>query len=191
MMYKILIIDKSIQNIQLNGKVKYVTPDKALNELKNSEYDLIYINTKINTKLLMKSILSDYMKLPIKLKKLAIQNDINNTYINLQIINKLIFDNLEIIEFKNFNEEMTIALILKQFLIGETEVKKIYNNICPKDFNIKEVRKTIDNVVKKNYTAENILRKFKYYICHKKIKTKFFENILMNIESDINKIEQL
>ena len=131
------------------------------------------------------------MELPKWLKKLAIKDEIGNTYINLQIINKLIFDNLKIIEFKNFNEEMTIALILKQFLIGETEVEKIYNNICPKDLNIKEVRKTVDNVVKKNYTADNILRNFKYYICHKNIKTKFFENILKNIESDINKMEQL
>jgi len=190
-MYKILIIDKTIQNIQLRSKVKYVAPNKALNELKNSEYDLIYINTKINTKFLMKSILSDYMELPIKLKKLTIKNEITNTYINLQIVNKLIFNNLEVIEFKDFYEKMTIALILKQFLIGETEVKKIYNNICPKDLNIKEVRKTVDNVVKKNYIADNILRKFKYYICHKNIKAKFFKNILINIENDINKMEQL
>ena len=190
-MYKILIIDESIQNIQLNGKVKYVTTNKAFSELKSSEYDLIYINLNYQTKILEETIFSDYMELPKKLKKLTVQNDIKNTYINLQIINKLIFDNLEIIEFKNFNEEMTIALILKQFLIGETKVKKIYNNICPKDLNIKEVRKTVDNVVKKNYTAENILRKFKYYICHKTIKKKFFENILINIENDIDKMEQL
>lgn len=190
-MYKILVIDASIQNIQIDSKIKYVKPEKAISELKDSEFDLIFITDKFKTSSLEKVMLADYMELPKGLKKLAIKNEVNHTYINLQIVNKLIFDNLEIIEFKDFYEKMTIALILKQFLIGETEVKKIYNNICPKELKLKYLKRTVDNVVKRNYVVNNLIRKCKYYICHKRIKTKFFKNILVNIESDINKMEKL
>lgn len=188
-MYRILIIDTNIQNIQLKNKVKYIKLKEAIKELKTSEYDLIFLKDKVES--LEKIILADYMQLPKELKKLAINNEENHTYISLQIVNKLIIDNLKIIEFKDFYEEMAIALILKQFLIGETNLEKTYNNICPKEQNEKEIRKTVEKVVRRSYSAKKIIRKCKYYMCHKRIKVKFFENIFVNIKNDINNMENL
>lgn len=190
-MYKILIIDESAQNIQRNNKIKYLNPEKAVIELKDSEFDLIFLNNNVKTNFLEKVILADYMQLPKELKKLVIRNEANHTYINLQIVNKLIFNNIETIEFKNFYEKMTIALILKQFLMGKTEYEKIYNNICPKELKIEDLKRTVENVVKRNYATENLIRKGKYYIYHKKIRKKFFEKIFVNIKHEIKNMEKL
>ena len=188
-MYRILIIDTNIQNIQLKNKVKCIKLQETINELKNSEYDLIFLNKKVES--LEKIILADYMQIPRELEKLAINNEAKHTYISLQIVNKLIFDNMKIVEFKDFYEEMIIALMLKQFLIGETNLEKIYNNICPKEQNEKEIRKIVEKVIRRNYSVNKIIRKCKYYICHKRINAKFFENILVNIKNDINNMENL
>lgn len=182
-MYKILKINKSKQNIQTNN---------IINELSNISYDIIYVAEEVKTDKIEEIILSsNYMLLPDVLKKLTINNDIRNTYISLEIINKLIIDNIKIVELKDFYEEMSIASIIKQVLIGIKETKNIYENICPNKNIKKRLKETVDKIVSRNYAANNIIRKYKYVLCHKKIKEKFFRKILVNIEKDIEKMESV
>lgn len=182
-MYKILKINKSKQNILINN---------IINELSNISYDIIYVAKDVKTDKIEEIILSsNYILLPDVLKKLAINNDIKNTYISIEIINKLIIDNIKIVEIKDFCEEMSIASIIKQILIGEKERKNIYKNICPNKNIERNFKKIVNNVVSRNYAANNIIRKLKYVLCHKKIKVKFFRKIILNIEKDIEKLESL
>ena len=159
-MYKILKINKSKQNIQTNN---------IINELSNISYDIIYVAEEVKTDKIEEIILSsNYMLLPDVLKKLTINNDIRNTYISLEIINKLIIDNIKIVETKN-----------------------IYENICPNKNIKKRLKETVDKIVSRHYAANNIIRKYKYVLCNKKIKEKFFRKILVNIEKDIEKMESV
>ena len=118
-MYKILIVEN---NEILIKNVKHIKIDSFMEELK-SEYDLIYINEKYITKQTSMRIEPEYMKLPVELKKLAINKETNRTYISLQIINKLILDNLKIIDFKDYYEEMTMAIVIKQMLNRSNKFK--------------------------------------------------------------------
>lgn len=111
-MYRLLIVENNEIPIK---DVKHIKIDSLVEELK-SEYDLIYIDEKYITKQLKKQIEPEYMILPKELKKLAINGQKSKTYISLQIVNKLIIDNLKIIEFKDYYEEMTIAIVIKQML---------------------------------------------------------------------------
>lgn len=111
-MYRILIVDNDEIPIK---NVKHIKIDSLVEELK-SEYDLIYIDEKYITKQISKHIDPEYMILPKELKKLEINEEKNKTYVSLQIVNKLIFDNLKIIEFKDYYEEMAIAIVIKQML---------------------------------------------------------------------------
>lgn len=119
-MYRILIVENSEIPIK---DVKHIKIEKLSEELK-SEYDLIYIHEKYITKQISKQILPEYMILPKELNNLAINNEPNKTYISLQIINKLIIDNLKIIDFKDYYEEITIAIIIKQMLNRRNKFKK-------------------------------------------------------------------
>lgn len=119
-MYRILIVENNEIPIK---NVKHIKIDGFMEELK-SEYDLIYIDEKYVTKQISMQIEPEYMKLPIELKKLAINGEINRTYISLQIVNKLIIDNLKIIDFKNYYEEMTIAIVIKQMLNRNNKFKQ-------------------------------------------------------------------
>ncbi len=182
-MYKILEINNSKQIIPINNIIK---------KLSNIYYDIIYVAGEVKTDEIEEMILSsNYMLLPDILKKLTINNDIRNTYVSIEIINKLIIDNIKIVELKDFYEEMSIASIIKQVLIGIKETKNIYENICPNKTIEKRLKKTVDKVVSRHYVANNIIRKFKYILCHKKIKEKFFRKILANIEKDIEKMESV
>lgn len=182
-MYKILEINNKKQIIQINNIIK---------ELSNISYDIIYVAGEVKTDKIEEIILSsNYMLLPDVLKKLTMNNDIKNTYISLEIINKLIIDNIKIVEMKDFYEEMSIASIIKQILIGVEERKNIYKNICPNKSIERKLKETVNNVITRNYAANNIIRKFKYVLCHKKIKKIFFKKILSNIEKDIEKMESL
>ena len=150
-MYKILKINKSKQNIQTNN---------IINELSNISYDIIYVAEEVKTDKIEEIILSsNYMLLPDVLKKLTINNDIRNTYISLEIINKLIIDNIKIVELKDFYEEMSIASIIKQVLIGIKETKNIYENICPNKNIKKRLKETVDKIVSRNYASNNIIIK--------------------------------
>ena len=123
-MYKILIVNYFDNDIQIKQHIKYINLDQIKDELKKSEYDLIYLNINNITQPIEKIILADYMQLPKALNKLSINNDRMGTYINLQLINKLIINNIKIIEFKNYHEAMTIASLLKQMLKRREKLKK-------------------------------------------------------------------
>lgn len=190
-MYKILIVEKEIQNIQKKNSVKNITINQLEKELKTKEYDLIYIENKFLKDKIEKIILSDYMLLPKALEKLAINEAPNNTYINLKNVNKYIINNTKIIEFRNYYEEMVISSIIKYKLINNADIKQIYKKICPNIITKIKVKKTVNEVVCKNYAANSILRKCKYYLFQKKIKKQFFDKILKNIEYDINQSNNL
>lgn len=111
-MYRILCVENNEIPIK---NVKHIKIDSLVEELK-SEYDLIYIDEKHITKQIRKLIESDHMILPKELNKLAINEEKNTVFIRLEAVNKLIFDNLKIIDFKNYYDEMIIAIILKQML---------------------------------------------------------------------------
>lgn len=111
-MYSILCVGNNEIPIK---DVKYIKIDSLVEELK-SEYDLIYIEEKYITKQIKKQIEADYMLLPKELNKFAIEHGNNKVYVRLENVNKLIFDNLKIIDFKNYYEEMTIAIVIKQML---------------------------------------------------------------------------
>lgn len=119
-MYRILIVGNNEIPIK---DVKHIKINNLVEELK-SEYDLIYINEKYITKQLSMKIEPEYMILPKELMKLAINGEIERTYISLQIVNKLILDNLKILDFKNYYEEMTIAIIIKQMLNRRNKFKQ-------------------------------------------------------------------
>lgn len=119
-MYRILIVENNKIPIK---DVKHIKIDSLVEELK-SEYDLIYIDEKYITKQISMQIEPEYMILPKELKKLAINGEKSKTYISLQIVNKLIFDNLKIIEFKDYYEEITIAIVIKQMLNRNNKFKQ-------------------------------------------------------------------
>lgn len=119
-MYRILVVENNKIPIK---DVKHIKIETLMEELK-SEYDLIYIDEKYVTKQISMQIEPEYMILPKELKKLEINGEKNKTYISLQIVNKLIIDNLKIIEFKDYYEEMTIAIVIKQMLNRNNKFKQ-------------------------------------------------------------------
>ena len=180
---KIITDNKNLLNVEIlsisdDGLVFKRMPKAKKKEVKTDKIEEIILS-------------SNYMLLPDVLKKLTINNDIRNTYISLEIINKLIIDNIKIVELKDFYEEMSIASIIKQVLIGIEETKNIYENICPNKNIEKRLKETVNKIVSRHYAANNIIKKYKYVLCHKKIKKKFFRKILANIEKDIEKMESV
>lgn len=190
-MYKILIINDIIQNIHRENIIKYLKVDYLVNELKSSNYDLIYLNNKDKTEEIEKHIQADFMKLPPILNKLAINKEAKNTYINLQFINRLIMNNLQLIKFKDYFEEIVTSNIIKQMLIEEQDFKKFFNNICPNKFIETKVKIAIQKTIIRNYAGNSMIRKLKYVIYHRKIEKMFFNDILVNIKKDINKMQEL
>lgn len=120
MNYKILIVENNEIPIK---SFKHINVEELLEEIKY-EYDLIYIDKKYITKQIKEEIEQEYMILPGVLKKLQINGEEDKTYINLQIINKLIFDNLKIIDFKDCYEEVIMAIIIKQMLNRNSKFKR-------------------------------------------------------------------
>ena len=61
--------------------------------------------------------------------KLSLNPQIYTTFINIQILNKLIMDNIKIIEFRNYYEEVLVANIIKQQIIKPDKIKQIYKEL--------------------------------------------------------------
>ena len=190
-MYNILVIDNKIRDIHSKHKIKSLKPENVIKELKTFDYDLIYLNSKYKTEEIEKNILSDFMKLPYILKKLTINNEIESTYISLQIINELIIRNTHDIKFKDYYEEVVTLNIVKQILILQIRISNIINNICPNKVIKDKVEKAIESVIKRNYVRNSLIRRFQYIIFHKKVTEKFFGNIIIDIKKNINELEIL
>lgn len=191
-MYKILIIGKT-NDLKKNGEnVKHINLKETIEELGKKEYDLLYL-TKVNTTNKMeRCIFSDYTILPKLLNKLAINNDRENTYINLQIINKLIMGNLKLIEFEKFDEGPVIAFILKEMLLyNQINLKEICKSISVKMMVKMRTKRTMKRVICRSYSSDSLLRKMKYFIFQKRINKQFFEKIMNNIRYDISVMESL
>jgi len=111
--------------VELLGSKK----NKKLIEKLKEEYDLIYLKNDIMSERVKKAILCDYMILPNILNKLSLNPQIYTTFINIQILNKLIMDNIKIIEFRNYYEEVLVANIIKQQIIKPDKIKQIYKEL--------------------------------------------------------------
>ena len=182
-MYKILVVDKDINvaNNEAMG-INYVQSKDLEDKLKIKEYDLIYLNKRSFNKEINKMILSDYMELPSILEKLAL---------NMQILNKLIMDNIKIIEYSNYCEELVIANVVKQKIIKPRKNRQIYKEICLSNQEYLDVKKTVSSVIKESYSGGNFWRNCKYVLKKNKIQEMFFNKIIQNIRNDIESMENV
>ena len=189
-MYKILIVNEHIEvSERKETNISYTNSNSLEMILKKEEYDLIYLKNDIMSERVKKAILCDYMILPNILNKLSLNPQIYTTFINIQILNKLIMDNIKIIEFSNYYEEVLVANIIKQQIIKPDKIKQIYKELSLNEKEIIMAKKTVNSVVLKNYIGGNFLRKCKYVLKKNKIQEMFFNKIIKNINNDILNME--
>ena len=185
-MYKVLIgKDNITQQFQKENSITYTKKDKLLEMLGHDEYDLIYIDYKYRDNQVEQLVFKDYMILPKCMSKLIINNDRDNTFINLNFINVLIRKNVEVIEFKDYLEEIILSSIIKEMLNGQSNEDIICAKIYVTANEIKYVKRIINSIISRHYAADSRIRKLKYILCKQKIKNKFFSNIVNNINNDI------
>lgn len=191
-MYKIIIVECTKQSYKelVKGKqhnIEYVKKENLDKKLQKEEYDIIYIPKEIAKNELINKTLNDYEIVPNILKKLELNSDYI-TLTNIQIVNRLILDNINIIQFKN-NFEMTLiayeirkGLTNKQTYLTDNEITLI-----------DRIRKNIilNLVIVRNYSGKSIWRIIKYLFNNKKIQKLFFEKIKNNIKNDIKEIEKI
>lgn len=192
-MYKILIVNEKelipqskIKNEQC---IKYIQKGEIEKVLKTQEFDLIYIKDDLMTEKIRKRIECDFIILPLKLNKLKSKDIGYLTFINLQIINKLIMENIGIIRFKNYYEEMVIASIIKMKIIEELNIRQIASKICKNKIQRIKMKNAIENVIIRDYAGNSIMRKIRYVFKKKMIWNRFFYKILDNIEKDIDNMK--
>lgn len=194
-MYKILVVNDCTQILsdEFDNQqcVDYVKVNNLEAILKQREYDLIYFTNNLITEKLKKQILCDYMIVPKALKKLSLNTQICTTFLNIQILNKLIMDNIRCIKFKDYYEELVIANIIKEKIIHNTNLKEIYNKMCNNETEKTNVIKAVKRVIVKHYAGDSLLRRCKYVFCQKRIQEKFFKSILHNIDNDIANMREL
>ena len=189
-MYKILIVNDQTKGISKEDKnITYVQLNDLKSILKNEEFDLIYLSSNLLTEETKSIILCDYMEVPKILEKLALNQQICSTFINIQILNKLIMDNIEIIEFEDNYEQIAIANIVKEKVIKTRKIKQIYKDLDLNKQDNCRLKKAVNSVILKNYTGGNFLRKCKYVLKKRKIQEKFFDKIITNIKNDILELE--
>ena len=190
-MYKIIIVEGTNQSYKelVKGKqhnIEYVKKDNLDNKLQRKEYDIIYIPKESVRNELIDKTLNDYEIVPNILKKL----DLNSDYItltNIQVLNKLILDNIDIIQFKNNFEATLIAYKIRKKLTNETYLVEKYLTQFDK---IREYI-TLNLVIARNYSGKSIWRILKYLLNQKKIQKLFFEKIENNIKNDIQDIKKI
>lgn len=189
-MYKILIVNDQTKGISKEDKnIRYVQLNDLKSILKNEEFDLIYLSSNLLTEETKSIILCDYMEVPKILEKLALNHQICSTFINIQILNKLIMDNIEIIEFEDNYEQIAIANIVKEKVVKTRKIKQIYKDLDLNKQDNCRLKKAVNSVILKNYTGGNFLRKCKYVLKKRKIQEKFFDKIITNIKNDILELE--
>lgn len=191
-MYKIIIVEGTNQSYKelVKGKqhnIEYVKKDNLDNKLQRKEYDIIYIPKEIVRNELIDKTLNDYEIVPNILKKLNLNSDYI-TLTNIQVLNKLILDNFDIIQFKNNFEITLIAYEIRKKLTSEQTY------LTDKEITIIDrIRKNIilNLVIVRNYSSKSIWRTIKYLFSKKKIQKLFFEKIENNIKNDIKEIEKI
>lgn len=196
-MYKVLIISKSFRQKEevIDEKVhsiKYATADEIREVLRDNEFDLIYFEKKLITEDNEERILDDFIKVPKILGKLKLKIQTHNTYINLQILNKLIINNINIVKFNGYLEEMLVASIIKEKIINDTEID--INKIMNKLFSKKEKRmatKILVDVVSRYFFKEKNISRYEFIFNRKILTNKFINIILRNIKLDIKYMEQI
>lgn len=194
-MYKILAIGEKIANIEDKNAVKYVGMEEVAKELRNNEYDFVYLNLD-NMPIEMRikkeieiGIYEKYMSLPVMMRKLSINSDWKNTYINLKIKNKLLVKNIETIEYKGY-EGVVLVYILEELLNDEPcRIKEICELVTIEMFGVVKASKLMKRVVCRNYSKNSLKQKLKYILFQKKINKNFFEKLLNNIKEDIEELE--
>ena len=189
-MYKIIIVEDTNQSYKelVKGKqhnIEYVKKEELDDKLRREEYDIIYLPREIGKNELINKTLNDYEVAPTILKKLYLNNDYI-TLTNIQLINKLILDNINIIQFKNNFEATLIAYKIRKKLTNETYLVEKYLTQFDK---IREYI-TLNLVIARNYSGKSIWRILKYLLNQKKIQKLFFEKIENNIKNDIQDIKK-
>lgn len=191
-MYKVLVIESADKDIIGNKhKIKYISKEKAKYEIEKVDYDLIfckkeYLEEKLNATLLM-----NYTIIPKSFEKILKERATAIVYLNIYILNKVILENIKIIEFKDWEEEIAVAAILKQKLLGEMFIKNIYKKLSSNRDEKVRITKIIEKVIQRNYNATNFFRRCKYFLRRKNIQEKFWENLITNIDNDINCMEKV
>lgn len=197
-MYRVLIISKSLKqeekiiDEELHS-VKYISVDEISEILRENEFDLIYFEKKLITEDNEERILHDFIKVPKILGKLKLRIQTHNTYINLQILNKLIMNNINIVKFNGYLEEMLVASIIKEKIINDTEIdiNKIINKLFSNNKEKRIVTKILSNVVSRYFLKEKNISKYKFMFNKKILINKFINIILRNIKLDIKYMEQI
>lgn len=196
-MYKVLIISKSFGQKEeiIDEKahsIKYATADEIREVLRDNEFDLIYFEKKLITEDNEERILDDFIKVPKILGKLKLKIQTHNTYINIQILNKLIINNINIVKFNGYLEEMLVASIIKEKMTNDTEID--INKIMNKLFSKKEKRmakKILEDVVSRYFLKEKNISRYKFIFNKEMLTNKFINIILRNIKLDIKYMEQI
>ncbi|MCI8832642.1 MAG: hypothetical protein HFJ19_00295 [Clostridia bacterium] len=186
-MYKILIVDESIDLLKKDEEqcIDYAKIGDLELKLKNQEYDLIYLSDSLVKDNITENVLYDYRIRPSIFEKLFINKSKYTIFINQNIINKLIMDNIGIIEYKNTYEEFVIASIIEEKILKDMKLEPIYKKICPDKKHMLNVKNVVKNVIERHYVGDSFYRKLGYIVKQERIQEKFFSKILKNIENDI------
>lgn len=182
--YEVLhVVDKvkNIKKININQNhfIKTININKLNAHLKTHDYDFLYFNSCKNTN----NSINNYIKLP-KCKEII--------YINLEVLNEIIIENLKILKLKHFYEEILLAAVIEEILkndMSKFRVQDICEKIKRKASMKTNIKQIIDIVIRRNY-AKSIIQNIKFYFTKKKIRQKFFYIIINNIRNDISYIER-
>ena len=190
-MYNILVIGaKEKGNEKSKHKFKFITSKELWNEIEKGYYDFIYCKQEdLEKDIENKLISNNYMLIP---KCFEIMTErITDIYINMDIVNNLIINNIKIIEFENWLEKIAVESILKEFIIESENTKKIYYNLYPNLWERIKIKRIINKVIKRDYNVTNFFRRCKYFIMQKRIKEKFWEILIKNVKNDIKAMEKI
>lgn len=195
-MYNVLIVDNSTRPRQrvIDEElhiVRYAKIENLQNELSSKEFDFIYLKRNLITDKLKKRILSDFMIIPKILEKYELDTKVYTAFVNLQIVNKLIIDNIAIFDFKDYHEEIVIANIVKEKIIQDANMNEIYERICHNIQDEKEVKTITKQTISRYFKRKSKIQKYKYVFYRKKLEQQLFNEIINNIKKDVIKMKEL
>lgn len=171
--------------------VRYTKIENLQNELSSSEFDFIYLKRNLITDKLKKTILCDFMIIPKILEKYELDTKLYTAFVNLQIVNKLIMDNISIFEFKDYHEEIVMANIVKAKIIQDANMNEIYERICHNAQEVKKVKIITKQTISRYFKRKCKMQKYKYVFCRKKLEQQFFNEIINNIKKDVIEMKEL
>lgn len=194
-MYKILIEDdyknSRIQKLNEKNIIEYVATWNLEEKIRSEEYDFICLKSGLLSENVKDEILINYIILPQLFKEIAVNVSSYLTFISIQILNELIENNIEIIEFKNWYERIVIANKIQEIITGKTYSKKILLNVSLTKKDIIKLEFNMNRVIIRNYANKNVIRVLKYFIKKRKIQKMFFDKIISNIKNDMKLLEKI